>query len=93
MRFVIEIPDQLIQPTAHVSQPLSPTDSTAPSQYAASDAMSGGAGPEMAGGVAVSSVQTAHDALSAGSAEQPVAPIASSAAGTAINDGGAALTE
>jgi hypothetical protein len=90
MRFVIEIPDQLIQPTAYVSQPLPPMDSTAPSHYAASDAISGGAGPEMAGGVAVNSVQTAHDTLSAGPAEQPVAPIASSAASTAINDGGSA---
>jgi hypothetical protein len=89
MHINIQISDELTHRTDKVSTPSFTVD-TGPSSYAASDAMSGGAAPEMAGEIAVSPGQTSYDALSAGSAEQQVAPVAPSAAGQANNDGGPA---
>ena len=89
MQINIQISDELIHQLGAVSTP-SVTVDTRSSPYSITDAMSGGAGPEVAGETPVSPGQVPYDALSAGSAEQQIAPVAPSAAGQANKDGGPA---
>jgi hypothetical protein len=85
MRFIVEIPDELFRSTNSNSQP----STTVSAPNSTSDAMSGGAGPAVAGGGVVDVGHTS-DGLSAGSAEQDVTPGAPGAGTQAGIDGGAA---
>jgi hypothetical protein len=86
MQINIQISDELIHQDSAVSTPSVIVD-TRPSPYATTDAMSGGAAP---GGTALSPAQVPYDALSAGSAEQQLAPVTPSTPGQANNNGGPA---
>ena len=89
MHINIQISDELIHRTDDVSTPSFTLD-TGFSPNVARAAMSGGAAPAMGGEITLSPAQTPHDALSAGPAEQRVAPVAPSSAAQANNDGGPA---
>jgi hypothetical protein len=85
MRFTIEIPDELFRASSSTSQTAVPMNTS----DQASSAMNGGAGPDSAGGVAISLSETV-EVFSAGPAEETVGSVARDVAIEADNNGGPA---